>query len=112
MYKSIVMLTLMNLADYLRLGCRRFGLEFQEAYVARLPGGILLPSVGRIVGLGAPNGMPIFGNSRTVAPHWAALSKADFGISVLSDPIANREIDVEAFKEMITDWGWREDRSA
>jgi len=96
----------MRLVDCLGQGCNQFRLGFEENYVAKLPGGVLLPSVGRIVGLGAKNGMLIFNNSRSVWAHRKLLAEADFGFSVLSDPIGDNEFDPESFKEMIIDWGW------
>ena len=96
----------MRLVDFLRQGCNQFGLTFEENYVAEISGRVLLPSVGRIEGLGARNGMLIFSNSRTVWAHRKLLAEADFGFSVLSDPIADNAFDPESFKEMIIDWGW------
>ncbi len=101
----------MRLVDCLRQRCNQFGLRFEENYVAKLPGGILLPSIGRIEGIGAKNGMLIFCNSRTVWAHRKLLAEANFGFSVLSDPIASNEFDAEAFKEMIIDWGWVDKKS-
>jgi hypothetical protein len=101
----------MRLVDCLRQACNHFCLKFEENYVAKLPGGVLLSSVGRIEGLGAKNGMLIFSNSRTVWAHRKSLAEADFGFSVLSDPIAENEFDSDSFKEMIIDWGWTDKKS-
>ncbi len=97
---------MISLLEFLRQGCNQFRLELEEKYVAKLKGGILLPSVARIVGIGGPNGTLIFSNSQTVWPHRKLLDEENFAFSVLSDNFLDERFDPDSFKEMISDWGW------
>ena len=91
--------------EFLLRGCALHGLQIEKGYVVKLDGGILLPTVARIVGIGAPNGMLIFNNSAIYWPLREQLQEAGFGVSSWAD--GSRQGNAEDFYEMICEWGYK-----
>jgi hypothetical protein len=92
--------------ELLLCGCALYGLKIEKGYVVKLDGEILLPTVARIVGIGAPNGMLVFNNQAIYWPLRKQLQEAGYG--VYSWAYGNRQGDAEDFYEMICDWGFKD----
>ena len=97
-----------KLQQWLSTACQAVGLPIDLAFVASLESGHEVHCVARIHGLGAPNGMLIVSNFDAVRSHLRDLERAHYGFSVLDEPSAKEEFDLNGYKDMFRDWGWAE----
>ena len=63
----------------------------------------------RIPELGADNGILIFKSFETVRHLTADLVAAGYAYSILSEPTKFEKFDINSYREMFVDWGWKSD---
>ena len=87
--------------------CGALGICLDIGFALRCPNGHVIRSIARVRDVGATNGMLIVGSSDDVWEYRAYLDTAGFGFSVLGEPVDNEAFDIEGYRDMFLDWGWR-----
>ena len=95
-----------TLAEELAHGAQILGVSVEFNYTVSLDDQTQLFAFARFPSLGAANGMLIFTGYEQVKPYWSRLADLGFGFSVLDEITGSGEFDVDAFREMLIDWGW------
>jgi hypothetical protein len=98
-----------KLSEWLARACAELNLRIDFDYHVPLPAGQGIVAIARIRDLGAPNGMLIFGTYARVRTVSSQIVSASYGYSVLDEPRADEDFDLDGFKEVFIDWGWAGD---
>jgi len=96
-----------KLADWLKKACDESGLHAELGFSPPLPGGAEVSTVVALIQkVGAPNGMLVFRTSDDIEAFRSLLRDAGYGYSVLEEPWAGEQFDLNSFQDMFRDWGW------
>ena len=86
--------------------CSALGLPIDIGFSLALGAGDRICTVACIPFVGAKNGMLVIRGYDEVRMYEVELINAGYGYSVLDEPQAGEEFDLDAFKEMFAEWGW------
>lgn len=95
--------------DWLQHGASKLGVRVEFDFRPTLAHVPNLTPVARLPDFGAPNGMLVFLAYDQVQSYTQQLLEAGYGFSVLGEPAINQEFDLDAFRDMLIDWGWSGD---
>lgn len=95
-----------KLSEWLARACAELNLRIDFDYHFSLPAGQGIVAIARIRDLGAPNGMLILGTYERIRTVSSQIVSAGYGYSVLDEPRADEDFDLDGFKEVFIDWGW------
>lgn len=98
-----------RLVQWLWRACSELGVAVELGFKVQLPDKGMLETVARVPNLGAPNGMLIVRSYDDIKDYVEGLERSGYGFSVLDEPRAAEEFDLESFREMFADWGWTGD---
>lgn len=93
-----------KLTDWLLQACNILGLHVDIGFSITLSDGYKLQAVARIHDIGAVNGMLVVLNYNG---HLDELIQLGYGYAVLEEPMENEVFDLESYREMFKDWGWK-----
>jgi hypothetical protein len=97
-----------RLEERLIRACEAFGIKIDLGFRLQCPDGHEVKSIARIRDLGAPNGMLVISSFDEVKKHQECVEAAGFGYSVLDEPGDKSTFDLQVYKEIFCDWGWRD----
>lgn len=92
--------------EWLKQAAEALDLAVELDWEVRLPGHKSIRATARVLNLGGPMGMLVFERYEDVRHLADHLVDAGFGYTVLDEPRADEDFDLESFVEMATDWGW------
>lgn len=95
-----------RLADWISQACDALGLNADIGFLLILSDGHKIPTVARIPGLGAANGMLVFCSYEQIRAYTDELLQMGYGYSILDEPLPNEKFDLASYRDMFTDWGW------
>jgi len=95
-----------KLLSWLVQACDELGLDVDREFTVTLDGKYVIHAVVRVRDLGAENGMLVVSDYDEVKAHLAEITKAGYGFSVLDEPSALEEYDLDTYAQMFRDWGW------
>lgn len=82
------------------------GFEIVAPFSLQLSSGAPLNAAVLVKGFGYRNGMLIVTEFDTVAARVSELVNAGFGFSVMSEPKARHPFVLDAYVDVLSDWGW------
>lgn len=95
-----------RLTDWISQACDALGLYADIGFLLILSDGHEIPTVARILSVGAENGMLVFSSYDQVRAYADEILQMGYGYSVLDAPLPNEKFDLASFRDMFTDWGW------
>jgi hypothetical protein len=95
-----------RLVEAWRKAAHILGCEIVSPYVVELPSGARVDAPVLVKGFGALNGMLVVTDYAQVRSELAALDAAGYGFSVLEEPDATDQFDVDEYADLLRDWGW------
>jgi hypothetical protein len=101
-----------KLVDWILRASKELGLFAEAHFALTASSGEPLKSIVRIYNVGARNGMLVFPCYEEIQGHERELVAAGYAYSVMDEPRAAEEFNLESFKEMFIDWGWTGDVAA
>ena len=99
-----------KLADWLVKAGASCDLPVEVDFILHLGDGRQLNPIARISGVGGESGMLVFEDYEIIHADTAELLTMGFGFSVMDEPGFDENFDLESFKDMFTDWGWKPSR--
>ena len=96
-----------RLQEWLELAGKEMGVSVIAPFNLVLSSGKELQVPALVAGIGGREGMLIVTSFNDIRDYVDELVSAGYGYSTLSEPEPNEKLDIDAFKEMFRDWGWK-----
>ena len=95
------------LQDWLIAAGTACGIPVVAPFALLLPSGAVVKASALLMGLGDAKGMLIFHTFDEIRELSEEIRDAGYGYSTLSEPDSGEPLDLDSFKEMFRDWGWK-----
>lgn len=98
-----------KLQTFLQRACHELGLAIIIPFSLNVRDGVTINALALLPQLGWSRGMIIVSRLKDLCGVHSELDGLGYGYSVLSEPMAWEEFDIESHVEMFSDWGWNGD---
>jgi hypothetical protein len=95
-----------NLQLGLQRACQELGLDLVVSYILVVRQDTQILTQALLPQLGAPNGMIVVSHYDDLCGLADEIVNANYGYTVLDDPLPTEQFNLEDYKEMFADWGW------
>ena len=96
-----------RLQEWLRRAGMETGISVIAPFKLSLPSGKEICAPALISHIGGREGMLIVVSFSDISDYVGEITSPGYGYSTLSEPAPNEAFDIEVFKDMFRDWGWK-----